>query len=81
MTNGDWIPDMDNTGSMAFSVQSMLLQTDGEKILPAPPWPKRWNADFKLHAPGNTVVSATIRDGKLENSRVSSRDEVHGRTF
>ena len=70
MTNGDWIPDMDNTGSMAFSVQSMLLQTNGEKILLAPAWPKQWNADFKLHAPQNTVVSGTIRAGKLENLKV-----------
>jgi len=74
MTNGDWIPDLDNTGSMAFSVQSMLLQADGEKILPAPAWPKQWDADFKLHATQNTVVSGIIRDGKLENSRVPSRD-------
>ncbi len=79
MTNGDWIPDMDNTGSMAFSVQSMLLQADGEKILIAPAWPKQWNADFKLHAPQNTVVSAIIRDGRLENLKVipeSRRQDV-----
>ena len=70
LTNGDWIPDMDNTGSMAFSVQSMLLQSDGDKILVAPAWPKQWEADFKLHAPQNTVVSGSIRAGKLENLKV-----------
>lgn len=67
LLNGDWIPDMDNTGSMAFSLQSMLLQTNGDKILLFPAWPKQWDVKFKMHAPGATTVEAEYADGKLKN--------------
>jgi len=32
--------------------QAMLMQTDGEKILRLPNWPKDWDVGFRLHAPG-----------------------------
>lgn len=50
---GDWIPDLDNGGSLAMGLQYMLLGPDGE-ILPA--WPERWRVDFKLHARGGRTV-------------------------
>jgi len=30
-----------------------------------PAWPKDWNVHFKLHAPYNTTVEATVKDGKV----------------
>ena len=39
----------------------MLMQSDGERIVLLPAWPKEWNAEFKLHAPGQVVVQGTVR--------------------
>ncbi len=52
----DYIPDLDNGGSMAMGLQVMLLQTiDGEvKALPA--WPEKWKVWFKLRAEGGKVL-------------------------
>jgi len=61
----DWVPDHNWGGSGIIGLQEMLLQTDGRRILVLPAWPKAWDVDFKLHAPGRTVVRATVRGGKL----------------
>ena len=60
------IPDMDHGGSAMTGLQEMLLQTDGNKILLFPAWPKDWDVDFKLHAPHQTTVEAKFRKGKIE---------------
>ena len=61
----DWIPDLDNGGNGMLTLQNMLMQTEGKKILLVPAWPKDWTADFKLHAPDNTVVEGHVEGGKL----------------
>lgn len=61
----DWIPDLDNGGSGMITLEEMLLQTDGRKILLLPAWPPEWNADFRLHAPYNTVLEGKVKNGKL----------------
>jgi len=43
----------------------MLLQNDGRTIYLLPAWPRDWDCEFKLHAPLKTVVSGTVRNGKL----------------
>jgi hypothetical protein len=63
--NYDWTPDQDHGGVLVKGVQSLLLQTDGRKIYLLPAWPRDWNCDFKLHAPLKTVVTGTVKDGKL----------------
>ncbi|MCY2931719.1 MAG: DUF5703 domain-containing protein [Planctomycetota bacterium] len=67
----DWVPDMDNGGTGMMALQYMLLQTDGGKITLLPAWPKEWNVDFKLHAPGRTVVEATVREGRAVHLNVT----------
>jgi hypothetical protein len=52
----------------------MLLQTDGRRIFLLPAWPKDWNADFKLHAPRQTVLEGQVRDGKLTELEVTPAD-------
>lgn len=69
--NYDWTPDQDHGSNLINTMQLMLLQTDGDKILVAPAWPKGWEADFKLHAPGHTTVEGSIRAGKIENLKVT----------
>jgi hypothetical protein len=61
----DWIPDLDNGGDGMITLQSMLLQTDGRKILLLPAWPKEWTADFRLHAAAQTTVEGHVENGKL----------------
>jgi hypothetical protein len=66
----DWIPDLDNGGSGMITLQAMLLQTDGQRILLLPAWPKNWTADFKLHAPLQTTVEGHVENGQISELRV-----------
>ena len=34
-------------------------------------WPKEWDVDFKLHAPGNTTVEGVLKIGKLTKLKVT----------
>lgn len=61
----DWTPDHNWGGSGMIGLQEMLLQTNGKKIYLFPAWPKNWDVHFKLHAPYNTTVEATVKDGKV----------------
>ena len=63
----DYAPDQDNGGNGLHALQNMLLQSDGKKILLLPAWPQDWDVDFKLHAPYQTTVSGSVKDGKLSN--------------
>jgi len=63
--NYDWTPDQDHGGVLMKTLQVMLLQADGEKLRVLPAWPDGWDADFKLHAPGKTVVAGRVRGGRL----------------
>ena len=48
-----------------IGLQEMLLQTNGKKILLFPAWPPEWDVHFKLHAPYQTTVEATLENGKI----------------
>ena len=63
--NFDWVPDQDHGGVLLKALQAMLVQTDGKTIYLLPAWPKDWNADFKVHAPYQTVLEGRVRDGKI----------------
>lgn len=67
----DWVPDHNWGGSGMIGLQEMLLQTAGTQILLFPAWPSDWDVDFKLHAPQQTVVSGSLRGGKLTQLSVS----------
>ena len=66
----DWTPDHNWGGSGMIGLQEMLLQTNGEQILLFPAWPKEWDIHFKLHAPGETTVEATLKNGKVTDLKV-----------
>jgi len=63
----DYEPDQDNGGNGLNALQTMLIQFDGQRILVLPAWPQEWNVDFKLHAPYQTTVSGSYRQGKIVN--------------
>lgn len=62
-----------------IGLQEMLLQTNDKKMYLLPAWPKTWDVHFKLHAPYQTTVEATVKNGKLVNLQVwpeSRRQDV-----
>lgn len=69
--NYDWLPDQDHGSNIMLTLQSMVLQTAGDRIYLLPAWPAEWNVAFKLHAPRKTVVEGFYRDGKLQRLEVS----------
>ncbi|MGW8257125.1 MAG: DUF5703 domain-containing protein, partial [Thermoguttaceae bacterium] len=71
--NNDWTPDEDHGGNLLMAMQSMLLQSDGRTLHVLPAWPKDWNVDFKLCAPGKTTVQGVVRHGKLRELNVTPR--------
>ena len=71
--NYDWTPDQDHGGVLMKALQVMLLQAEGREIRVLPAWPAGWDADFKLHAPANTVVDGRVRGGKLVKLAVTPR--------
>ena len=66
----DSCPDFDHFGAGSTALQRMLMQVDGDRILLCPAWPKDWDVDFKLHAPMNTSIEASIKDGKVTKLKV-----------
>lgn len=70
----DWTPDHNWGGSGMIGLQEMLLQVDEDKIMLFPAWPKDWNVHFKLHAPNNTTVEATLQSGEVKQLKVTPQD-------
>lgn len=70
-------PDIDHGGAGMVGLQDMLMQVKGQHIYLLPAWSSDWDCDFKLHAPYNTIVEGTVRNGKLINWNItpSSRGE------
>lgn len=61
----DWTPDHTWGGTGMIGLQDMLLQSAGRKILLFPAWPGDINVHFRLHAPYQTLVEATLQKGKI----------------
>jgi hypothetical protein len=67
----DWTPDHNWGGSGMIGLQEMLLQDDGKKIYLFPAWPRQQDVHFKLYAPYNTTVEATLKNGKITQLKVT----------
>lgn len=63
--NYDYLPDQCHGGNYMNTLQTMLLQTEGNKIYLLPAWPKDWNVKLKLHTPRNGQVEAEWKNGKM----------------
>lgn len=72
----DWVPDHNWGGSGMIGLQEMLLQTDDKKILLFPAWPQNLDVHFKLHAPYQTTVEATLTNGKLVQLEVLPKERA-----
>jgi hypothetical protein len=75
----DWLPDHNWGGSGTVGIQEMLLAPEpgptGKLHLFAG-WPAEWDVDFKLHAPGQTLVAGVLRQGKLESLKVTPKSRA-----
>jgi hypothetical protein len=69
--NYDWVPDQCHGSVAMTALQRMLLQYEGDEIFLFPAWPKHWDVDFKLHAPHNTVVECTLKNGEITQLKVT----------
>ena len=64
----DWYPNMEHLAVMKIALQFMCMQyhlhTRRIHLLPA--WPcSKWDVDFKLHAPLETVIELKLRKGRV----------------
>lgn len=73
--NFDWVPDFDHGSVSQLALQTMLVQSVGEKILLFPAWPaERWDVTFKLHLPRQTVIEGELKDGQLLHLSVTPEE-------
>lgn len=70
----DWTPDHNWGGSGMIGLQEMLLQEVGNKILLFPAWPKAWDVSFKLHASRQTTVEVTLKNGTVQQLKVTPKE-------
>ncbi|GAB3026643.1 DUF5703 domain-containing protein [Niabella terrae] len=69
----DWVPDHNWGGSGMIGLQEMLLQAVDNRLYLFPAWPDSWDVHFRLHAPGNTIVEARLRSGKIQVLQISPK--------
>lgn len=70
----DGTPDNDHGANSVNALQSMLLQSDGDRILLLPAWPEDWDVSFQLKATNNTTVRCDYREGKVRKLEVTPRE-------
>lgn len=63
--NYDWSPDQQHAANANLAMQAMLLQPRGRRLLLFPAWPLDQDVEFRLHAPGSTVITARLAGGRL----------------
>lgn len=71
--NFDWIPDQDHGSVASIALQRMLCQADDGRIVLLPAWPADWDVNFRLHAPGQTVLEGRASGGKLQELTVTPK--------
>ena len=69
--NYDWTPDQCHGSVAMTALQRMLLQYEGDEIYLFPAWPKHWDVEFKLYAPKNTIIEATLKNGEITRLKVT----------
>jgi hypothetical protein len=71
--NFDYNPDQCHGGNLLMALQTMVMQADDGKIHLLPAWPKEWDLEFKLNAPGNVTVEGKVKNEKLRDLKVSPK--------
>ena len=66
----NYFPDPEHLATMRTTLQWMLLQNDGDRILLFGALPTGWDVEFRLHARRATVVEGRCEGGKLVDFNV-----------
>ncbi len=72
----DYMPDEDNGGNGENGLQTMLLQIIDDKMVLIPAWPANWTAQFRLHAPKQTIIEGTVKAGKITQLTVTPTERT-----
>ncbi|MBO9619231.1 MAG: hypothetical protein J7539_09375 [Niabella sp.] len=67
----DYPPDIQHGAIAMTTLQTMLLQSEGNRILLFPAWKKDWNVHFKLRAAKNTTIEGELINGQLKKLQVT----------
>lgn len=59
-----------------IGLQEMLMQTSENEIRLLPAWPEDWDVDFRLHAPENTIVEGSVRNGEIQDLNVTPEQRL-----
>ena len=66
----DSVPDIDHGANILTTLQLMAFQVEGSQIRLLPAWPAHWDVTFKLHAPQQTTVECSYRQGQIVRLKV-----------
>jgi len=69
--NYDWTPDQCHGSVAMTALQRMLVQYEGDEIYLFPAWPEDWDVEFKLRAPKNSSIEATLKNGEITYMKVT----------
>jgi hypothetical protein len=75
----DWLPDHNWGGSGSTGLQEMILAPEpgrNGKLHLFAGWPAEWDVEFKLHAPGPTLVEGALKGGKLVSLTVTPKSRA-----
>ena len=75
--NFDWIPDQDHGSNLLMTLQFMLLQTNKDKVIMFPAWPKKWDVKFKLNAPKNTIIEGFFKNNKIMELNITPKNRLN----
>jgi hypothetical protein len=70
----DWLPDHNWGGAGLTGIQEMILAPEpgpNGKLHLFAGWPAEWDVDFKLYAPGQTLVEGVLEGGMLKSLKVT----------
>ena len=73
-SDGNHFPDPEHLATMRTTLQWMLLQNDGDRILLFGALPGQWDVDFRLFARHGTVVEGQCKAGKLTYLHVTPQE-------
>ncbi|MGJ7032491.1 DUF5703 domain-containing protein [Niabella hirudinis] len=67
----DYPPDIQHGAIAMTTLQTMLLQSEDDRILLFPSWKKEWNVHFKLKAAKNTTIECELINGRVKKLKVT----------
>ena len=72
----DSVPDTDHGANILNLLQSMLMQTDGQKIYLLPAWKKNIDVSFIMYADKDTKIEAVYKKGKFKTLNVTPKTRM-----